>query len=140
MKPSKPAKLPIILGGVAITIFAVITQDLRANQGSVTMAPTVAHSATPTSSRVPYPSADWNCPLAIQLQITPRGLEDPICVYRLGTVGSRLRADFFTEYLEIRKRLTKEGATLREIEEALVEHDLILIEVIQGKRTHPDEI
>jgi hypothetical protein len=134
MKTTK--KISITLLGVTLAIFSVISHELRANNGNITVTPTVSQSAI---SPVPLP-ADWNCPHESQIQLTPVGQSDPVCVYRLGTVGSKLREKYFTEYVTIRKRLHKEGATLREIEEALLEHDLILLEVIQGKRTHPDEI
>lgn len=116
-------KVTIALSGIALAIFSMLSHELRANNGTMTVTPTIARSA---SSPVPTP-ADWNCPHESQLQITPMGQPDPICVYPLGTVGQKLREQYFTEYVEIRKRLTKAGATPREIEEALLAHDLILL-------------
>lgn len=136
MKTTK--KVTIALTGIALAVFSFLSHELRANNGPVTVTPMIAQSAP---SPAPSPaSANWNCPHASQLQITPMGQPDPICVYPLGTVGQKLREQYATEYGEIRKRLTKEGANPRAIEEALVDHDLILLDVLQGKRTHPDEI
>lgn len=124
-------KVTIALTGIALAVLSFLSHELRTNNGTITDIPAIPQSA-PSSAPKPI---NWNCPHPSQLQITPMGQPDPICVYPLGTVGQKVREQYFTEYAAIRKQLTKEGASPRAVEEALMNHDIALLKMLRGATT-----
>ena len=140
-------KVTVTLSAIALSIFVSISNRIQDNgNGNLTIQPTIAATTQPTI--VPQPSEpDWKCPNESQIKLTPMGQSDPICVYKLGTIGNEIRTELHDHYTSYRKLLKKEGKSLQEIEQELYKKDLDIMERIQyrldhgtEKPTHPDEI
>ena len=133
--------------GTSLALAVTISNRVQDNgSGSLSIQPTIAATSQPTIAP-PTSETGWLCPNESQIKLTPMGQSDPICVYKMGTIGNQIRTELHDHYTGYRKLLKKEGKSLQEIEQALYENDLDIMERIQyrldhgtEKPTHPGEI
>jgi hypothetical protein len=68
------------------------------------------------------------------------GQSDPVCAYKMGTIGSQIRTELHESYTQFRKLLNKEGKSPQEIEQELYKNDLDIMERIQYRLEHGREM
>jgi len=121
-------KRNIIIGSSAVILIALISGTPKK--------PDTVTPDTPTPA--PTQVNRWSCPHPSQIQLTPMGQKDPVCVYRMGTIGSQIRSDYNDLFAGMRRDLTNQGLTLQDTEIALYKLDLnILQEAIDRGETIP---
>ena len=112
--------------GVSLTLAVVIpNRTLTNSRGNLaTKTNTEINTPAPTPTPTPSPGSEWICPHDSQIKLTPTGQSDPVCVYKMGTIGNQIRTEMYEHYHGYRRILTKEGRTPKEIEAALYLVDL----------------
>jgi hypothetical protein len=133
-------KITVTLSAIALSIFVSISNRVQDNgTGSLEIQPTIAATTQPTIT--PQNSEpDWLCPNDSQIKLTPMGQSDPVCVYKLGTIGNQIRTELHESYTQFRKLLKKEGKSPQEIEQELYKNDLDIMERIQYRLEHGREM
>jgi hypothetical protein len=133
--------------GTTLALAVTISNRIQDNgTGSLEIQPTIAATTQPTIT--PQNSEpDWLCPNDSQIKLTPMGQSDPVCVYKMGTIGNQIRTELHESYTQFRNLLKKEGKSPQEIEQELYRNDLDIMERIQyrlehgtEKPAHPSEI
>ncbi len=141
-------KTAITFLSLGLASSVIITNQVQRNgKGGLEIQPTIAATTQPTITQTPNSDPDWKCPNESQIKLTPMGQSDPICVYRIGTIGNEIRTELHESYTQFRKLLKKEGKSPQEIEQELYKNDLDIMGRIQykletgkDKPPHPDEI
>jgi hypothetical protein len=137
----------VTLLGTTLALAVTISNRIQDNgTGGLEIQPTIAATTQPTIA--PQTSEpEWLCPNESQIKLTPMGQSDPVCVYKMGTIGNQIRTELHESYTQFRKLLKKEGKSPQEIEQELYKNDLDIMERIQyrlehgtEKPAHPDTI
>lgn len=115
--------------GTSLTLAVIIPNRTLTNTREIITPQPNTQATTPTPT--PDPDTTWTCPHEAQIKLTPTGQTDPVCAYRLGTIGSQIRTDMYEHYHSYRKLLIKEGKTPQEIERALYLTDLEIMKRVR---------
>jgi len=131
----------VTLLGTTLALAVTISNRIQDNgTGGLEIQPTIAATTQPTITQTPNSDPDWKCPNESQIKLTPMGQSDPVCVYKLGTIGNQIRTELHESYTQFRKLLKKEGKSLQEIEQELYKNDLDIMERIQYRLEHSREM
>jgi hypothetical protein len=132
-------KITVTLSAIALSIFVSISNRIQDNgTGGLEIQPTIAATTQPTIAP-PTSEPDWLCPNESQIKLTPMGQLDPVCVYKMGTIGNQIRTELHNHYTQYRNLLKKEGKSPKEIEQALYQNDLDIMEKIRHRLEHGTE-
>jgi hypothetical protein len=141
-------KITVTLSTIALSIFVSISNRIQDNgTGSLEIQPTIAATTQPTITPPPQKNQEKVvCPNEGQILLTPHGQSDPICVYKMGSIGQKIRTELHEKYTRKRFILRGEGKSLQTIEQELYWIDLQIMDRIQQQLqigempAHPDEI
>jgi hypothetical protein len=113
----------------AITLLVVSSKTKKPTADVSVPNTQVSQPKTPTSdpaAKVP----DLKCPHPAQIPLTPFGQPDPVCVYKKGTNGERIRTELSEQYTQARKEFIAQGLSPAEVEQKLLEMDLHILKTI----------